>query len=99
MENLRAKRRYLVDLVQGKNRAFPQLTDQERKFGFQGWHQRGYLPHCDYPGLIQFVTFRLADSMPASLRGEWEHLLSIEDEREKRSRLEDYLDRGEGQCH
>ncbi|HVR35140.1 MAG TPA: transposase [Methylomirabilota bacterium] len=35
----------------------------------------------------------------ASRRGEWEHLLAIEDAREKRSKLEDYLDRGGGECH
>jgi REP element-mobilizing transposase RayT len=28
-------------------------------------HKRGYLPHFDSPQLTQFVTFRLADSLPA----------------------------------
>ena len=76
-----------------------QLSDEERALGFLGWHERGYLPHCDFPGLIQFVTFRLADSMPESRRGEWEHLLKIADDREKRTKLEEYLDRGVGECH
>jgi hypothetical protein len=31
---------------------------------FKGWHSRGYLPHFDSPEAIQFVTFRLADSLP-----------------------------------
>ena len=31
----------------------------------KGWHSRGYLPHFDSPETIQFVTFRLADSLPA----------------------------------
>jgi type I restriction enzyme R subunit/putative DNA methylase len=44
------------------------------------------------------ITFRLADSMPASRRGEWEHLLKIENSVEKRTRLESYLDRGLGDC-
>jgi hypothetical protein len=30
----------------------------------KGWHSRGYLPHFDSPETIQFVTFRLADSLP-----------------------------------
>ncbi len=30
----------------------------------KGWHSRGYLPHFDSPEAIQFVTFRLADSLP-----------------------------------
>ena len=93
------KRRYLRELVEAKSMAFPPLTEEERTLGFLGWHERGYLPHCDYPGLVQFVTFRLADSMPASRRGEWEHLLKSEDARERRTELESYLDRGVGECH
>lgn len=96
--DLRTKRRYLHELVEAKNKAFPPLTEEETALGFLGWHERGYMPHCDYPGLIQFVTFRLVDSMPAARRGEWEHLLSIEDIREKRAKLEEYLDRGVGEC-
>ena len=30
-------------------------------------HKRGYLPHYDSEELTQFVTFRLADSLPASI--------------------------------
>ena len=95
----RAKREYLRELVADKNRWSRPLTDEEKALGFLGWHERGYLPHCDFPCLIQFITFRLADSMPASRRGEWEHLLAIEDLREKRTKLEEYLDRGMGECH
>jgi type I restriction enzyme R subunit/putative DNA methylase len=96
----RSKREYLRELVTEKNHwCGRQLTDEERTLGFLGWHERGYLPHCDFPGLVQFVTFRLADSMPVSRRGEWEHLLAIEDLREKRTKLEAYLDRGVGECH
>jgi REP element-mobilizing transposase RayT len=95
----RTKREYLRQLVEGKNEFFRPLTGEEKSQGFLGWHERGYLPHCDFPGLLQFVTFRLADSMPASRRGEWEHLLKIEDSREKRTKLEEYLDRGIGECH
>jgi type I restriction enzyme R subunit/putative DNA methylase len=92
------KREYLRDLVAEKNRWSRPLTAKEKALGFLGWHERGYLPHCDFPGLLQFVTIRLADSMPESRRGEWEHLLKIEDDREKRTKLEEYLDRGVGEC-
>jgi type I restriction enzyme R subunit/putative DNA methylase len=95
----RTKREYLRQLVEGKNKAFHPLTDEEKTLGFLGWHERGYLPHCDFPGLVQFVTFRLADSMPASRRGEWEPLLKIENDRDRRTKLEEYLDRGVGKCH
>jgi type I restriction enzyme R subunit/putative DNA methylase len=94
------KREYLRELVAEKNRwSDRQLTDEESNLGFLGWHERGYLPHCDFSNLVQFVTIRLADSMPESRRGQWEHLLKIEDDREKRSKLEEYLDRGVGECH
>src|SRR5216117_1284715 len=92
------KREYLRNLVEEKKRWSRSLTDEEKSLGFLGWHERGYLPHCDFPGLVQFVTLRLVDSLPASRRKEWEHLLKIEDVREKRTRLEAYLDRGHGAC-
>ena len=92
------KREYLRQLVDGKNRWSRQLTVEEKALGFLGWHERGYLPHCDFPGLVQFVTVRLVDSLPASCRGEWEHLLAIEDVRERRTQLEAYLDQGAGDC-
>ena len=87
------------DLVQAKRRrsSLPNLEDAKR--GFRGWHERGYLPHRDEPGLVQFVTFRLNDSFPARLRSEWEHLAKIEDDRERRTELEAYLDKGRGQCY
>jgi REP element-mobilizing transposase RayT len=75
------------------------LKPEVAREGFRSWHERGYLPHRDEPGLTQFVTFRLADSFPEALRSEWEHLWKIEDERERRLHLETYLDKGKGQCH
>jgi len=67
--------------------------------GFRGWHEAGRLPHRDEPGLTQFVTFRLVDSFPEALRSEWEHLHCIEDDQERRMKLEAYLDKGHGECH
>jgi REP element-mobilizing transposase RayT len=93
-----AKLKYLNDVVARKSRWHRQPTDEEKSLGFLGWHQRGYLPHCDFPGLVQFVTFRLWDSMPSSCRSEWEQLLAIENDRERRTKLENYLDRGLGEC-
>ena len=95
----RSKCEHLRRLVEEKNRwSGRQLTDEERALGFLGWHERGYLPHCDFPNLVQFVTFRLADSMPVSHRGEWEHLLKVDDVHMRRTKLEEYLDRGVGEC-
>jgi sugar phosphate isomerase/epimerase/REP element-mobilizing transposase RayT len=76
----------------------PPLSEEERAKGFPGWHSRGYLPHFDAPGLIQFITFRLDDALPVERRSEWEALLAIEDERKRRTQLEEYIDRGYGLC-
>jgi putative transposase len=86
------------DLVQRKRAGACPLSKDAAARGFAGWHENGYLPHRDEPGLIQFVTFRLADSFPASLRAEWQNLLEIEDERKRRIELEKYLDLGRGEC-
>jgi putative transposase len=87
------------DLVEGKRARSGPLAQDEIRRGFLGWHENGYLPHRDEPGLVQFVTFRLADAFPADLRAEWEGLLKIEDDRKRRVELEAYLDRGRGECH
>jgi putative transposase len=76
----------------------PAEAAYEEAIGSKGWTTRGYLPHYDKPGTVQMVTFRLADAMPASRRHEWEALFEIEDEREQRTQLEAYLDRGYGAC-
>lgn len=141
----KSKRDHLRSLVAGKQEWSEPLCGDAKAKGFKGWHERGYLPHCDKPGLTQFVTFRLWDSLPASRRGEWEHLLTIakrsnaprsdrpgdvpsagarsiaspeseasgarsiapqgvkaearaEAAREQRKKLEEYLDRGDGEC-
>lgn len=88
----------LQKLVEGKQAWAVPLDDDAKAKSFRGWHQRGYLPHYDAPCITQLVTIRLADSLPASRRGEWEHLLSIEGDRQHRRRLEEYLDRGMGDC-
>jgi len=58
----------------------------------RGWHSRGYLPHFDSPETIQFVTFRLADSLPNSV------IESIRFRDHALPRLERELDAGLGTC-
>jgi putative transposase len=89
----------LRDLVAGKRRWSPPIDREYAKRGFRSWHERGYLPHRDEPGLIQLVTFHLVDSFPSALRAEWAALLEVEDNQERRQKLEAYLDRGRGECH
>jgi REP element-mobilizing transposase RayT len=88
----------LQKLVDGKQSWAVPLDEDAKAKGFLGWHQRGYLPHYDAPGVTQIVTLRLVDSLPASRRSEWEHLMRVEDHREQRRQLEVYLDRGLGEC-
>ena len=92
------KQQHLRNLVYDRNKWDEPLSDADKANGFLGWHERGYLPHYDKPGLVQLVTLRLADSLPRSRIREWEHLLKIENVRERRKKLESYLDRGIGEC-
>jgi putative transposase len=94
--------RSVYETIRFKRGAEPPPTPEEALFqqeiGSKGWHTRGYLPHHDKPGTIQMVTFRLADAMPSTLRHEWEPLLAIKNQREQQTKLEEYLDRGYGEC-
>jgi putative transposase len=87
------------DLAEGKRAWSHPFASGDVERGFRGWRESGYLPHRDEPGLVQFVTFRLADAFPGKLRREWQGLLEIEDDRRRRVELEAYLDRGRGQCY
>ena len=63
------------------------------------WHSRGYLPHFDQDGFTQFITFRLADSVPQQVLDKWR--LDIKNGEIKdtdfRRRVEYYLDQNYGQ--
>jgi putative DNA methylase len=69
----------------------------------EGWHSRGYLPHFDGGEIPQFITFRLADSLPEKLLARWREELSREQdldiEAALRRRIEIYLDQGYGECY
>ncbi|MBL0241061.1 MAG: AMP-binding protein [Chloracidobacterium sp.] len=67
----------------------------------RGWSRHGKLPHFDGQ-VTQFITFRLADSLPQSvlnrLRQQLEHDKLDDDSEELRQLVEDYLDSGAGEC-
>lgn len=88
----------LRELVAGKRKWSAAPPQELGRQGFGGWHERGYLPHRDEPGLTQFVTFHLGDSFPTELRSEWAALLQIEAEPKRREQLQAYLDKGCGEC-
>ncbi len=75
-------------------------------------HRRN-LPHWEQPGATYFITFRLADSIPASLISTWEAELAAWEERHPQpwnvkttaefkvlfdERRQDWLDQGHGSC-
>jgi putative transposase len=68
----------------------------------RGWYSRGYLPHFDGQHLIQFITYRLADSLPQSklkeLKEELKKFPKAEREIKHQKRIEDWLDAGMGCC-
>ena len=73
-----------------------------RSFGAaEEWHRRN-LPHRDKEGLIQSLTFRLADSMPKHVLEKMEAELTrfAEDQQalERRKKMQFYLDQGVGSC-
>jgi putative DNA methylase len=88
----------LLELIRGKRERDWRPSVEELKKGFRGWHQRGYLPHFDAPGVTQFVTFQLLDAFPVTRRAECEAILKEPDESVKRRKLEAWLDRGHGEC-
>jgi len=72
-----------------------------------------HLPHWEQPGRCYFITFRMADSIPADLRREWTderdqwlaahpkpHSLEETEEYHQRftARIERWLDSGHGSC-
>ena len=77
-----------------------------RKGKPKGWHSRGYLPHIDGSELLQFVTFRLADAVPADLIERWKAELDRETNltndrvqaRKLQRLIERYADSGMGEC-
>jgi len=73
-----------------------ELTPAGATSPHKGWYSRGYLPHIDQPGLIQAITFRLADSLPRVKREE------LADKRYPpqvvRARMQALIDQGMGTC-
>src|ERR1044072_282082 len=69
----------------------------------RGWHSRGYLPHFDGGEIPQFITLRLADSMPQEFLDRWRSELgreqNIDVDAALRKRIEFFLDQGYGECY
>ena len=104
----------LADLVSeaavlGARASRPHLVENKRarrpRSQHKEWHSRGYLPHLDQPDMIQSITFRLADSVPAKVVAAWKEELQLtggptDNSRlvEVHERIERYADEGHGEC-
>ena len=80
----------------------PKVIDAPRASSATGWRSRGYLPHRDEIGLVQSITFRLADSLPQEKLRQLEEVLASfptgKREIERRRQIETWLDAGIGCC-
>lgn len=67
----------------------------------KGWHSRGYLPHFDGNRITQFVTFRLANSIPRRMLQQLALKLQTGqiDDIEYHREVERILDRGLGPAY
>jgi len=65
-----------------------------------GWWSRGYVPHFDAACIVQHVTYRLADSLPAPVLARLEEeLCNVPPDRrnaERRRWIEGWIDQGWG---
>lgn len=70
----------------------------------KNWYSRGYLPHFDGGKTLQFITFRLFDSLPKSVLENWieeferNKVADYDAELELRKKIEYFLDKGYGNC-
>jgi hypothetical protein len=78
---------HLKQLITGKREWSKPLAPDETGQGFKGWYASKHLPHFDAPGTRQFITYRLADAMPAARRSEWEAFLALADDLKNSARL------------
>jgi len=66
----------------------------------KGIFNRGYLPHWDFQGAVQAITFRLRDSVPAHVISGWRRELQEDpDEKERAKKLRRLIASFEDQGH
>ena len=92
------KRRIIKRKFYGRENFF--MTQLNHSLQPKGWYSRGYLPHFDGGEILQFITFRLADSLPQEVLERWRLELERGDitDANFRRRREFYLDQGYGCC-
>ena len=75
---------------------------ERNRHAHQQWYSRGYVPHFSGEGLVQHVTFHLADSLPRAaverMQREITALPPSAHAVERRERIHNLLDSGLGAC-
>src|SRR5690554_1380035 len=99
--------KYVIAYLGARSSGFEQNTPNyaqsyTKNFGRpEEWH-RGNLPHRNKKNLLQFITFRLADSLPQNvlmdIEAELKHLTEEKRDLEKRKKYQYWLDKGLGSC-
>ncbi|MBS1713240.1 MAG: hypothetical protein JST30_02760 [Armatimonadetes bacterium] len=64
----------------------------------ESYSSRGYLPHWDVPGAVQFLTWRLHDSLPQEVYDRLIRQAASKGEDVRPKQVEALLDKGYGQC-
>ena len=52
-----ANRRNVFETIRDKRQWHSPPDAEAAKLDFRGWHSRGFLPHFDMPGLVQFINY------------------------------------------
>ena len=63
------------------------------------WRSRGYIPHYHEPGMVQMITIRLHDSLPAVKLAELNRSKTRLTKLQVRNALEAIYDAGHGECY
>ena len=76
------------------------MPTSDPSYADSGWHSRGYLPHYEDTAVIQTITYRLADSLPAEVVERFREDLKAHPDADDqfRKRVEEWLDAGHGSC-
>ena len=87
---------------EGSSTTYIPFSSFTTDFGLAEEWYHGNLPHRNRNNLIQFITFRLDDSLPQEVQNEikqeLEKISKTKREVEKRKRYEEWLDKGLGCC-
>jgi putative DNA methylase len=88
-------------------RRFLEMTPRKHSCNFgnssEFLHSRGYIPHYEAVERVQMITYRLHDSLPATVLAQLEEQLKdipfAQQQSKRRQQIEQHLDNGKGSCH